>query len=105
MLSFPTELLILALLVVANGLLGMAETAVLSARKTKLRQLASAGDTSAAKALALAEQPARFLALVEFWLTLSGVVAGVLAGSKLAQNVAAWLAEWAGVEPRDQRLS
>jgi putative hemolysin len=94
MLSLPVELTILALLVLANGLLAMAETAVVSARKAKLRQLAAGGDQAAAKALALAEQPARFLALVEFWLTLSGMIAGVLAGAKLVGQAARWLAQW-----------
>jgi putative hemolysin len=75
--------LILALLVLANGLLAMAETAVVSARKTKLRRQADAGDRRAERALALAGQPARFLALVQFWLTLSGMIAGVLGGAKL----------------------
>src|SRR5580692_6147647 len=87
MLSVPAELLILALLVIANGLLAMAETAVLAARKTRLRVLADGGDQGAAKALALAEQPARFLALVQFWLTLSGMIAGVLGGAQLAGQI------------------
>jgi putative hemolysin len=87
MLSFPTELLILALLVLANGLLAMAETAVVSARKTRLRQRAADGKEGAVRALALAEQPARFLALVQFWLTLSGMIAGVLGGARLAGQI------------------
>ena len=99
MLSLPTELLLLALLVLANGVLAMAETAVVSAKKTKLRQLAKQGDEGAASALLLAEHPARFLALVEFWLTLSGMIAGVLAGAKLARQVAEWLARWPELAP------
>jgi putative hemolysin len=91
MLSLPLEFLILGLLVLANGVLAMAETAVVSAKKTKLRKLAAKGDAGAAKALALAEQPARFLALVEFWLTLSGMLAGVLAGAHLATELSAWI--------------
>jgi magnesium and cobalt exporter, CNNM family len=87
MLSFPTELLILALLVLANGLLAMAETAVVSARQARLRQRAAEGGAGAARALALAEQPARFLALVQFWLTLSGMIAGVLGGAQLAGQI------------------
>src|ERR1022692_2574533 len=84
MLSVPVEILIVCLLVLANGLLAMAETAVVSARKARLREFAAKNDTGAAKALALAEQPTRFLALVQFWLTLSGMIAGVLGGAKLA---------------------
>ena len=91
MLSLPLELLILGLLVLANGVLAMAETAIVSAKKTKLRKLAAKGDVGAGTALALAEQPARFLALVEFWLTLSGMLAGVLAGAHLATELSAWI--------------
>ena len=105
MLSLPTELLILALLVLANGILAMAETAVVSARKTRLRKLAAAGDKGAADALHLTEQPARFLALVEFWLTLSGMIAGVLAGAKLAGQVARHLAQWPALAPHAGWLS
>jgi putative hemolysin len=93
MLSFPIELLILGLLVLANGLLAMGETAVVSARKARLRELAvKEGEGGAARALALAEQPARFLALVQFWLTLSGMIAGVIGGAELAGQVAGRLA-------------
>lgn len=84
MLSFPVEFLIVCLLVLANGLLAMAETAVVSARKSKLRELAAKNNAGAAKALELAEHPTRFLALVQFWLTLSGMIAGVLGGAKVA---------------------
>jgi putative hemolysin len=105
MLSVPVELLILAVLVVANGVLAMAETAVVSARKAKLRKLAAKGDARAAHALTLAEQPMRFLALVEFWLTLSGMIAGVMAGAKLANDVAAWLAQWPALAPHAHLLA
>jgi putative hemolysin len=105
MLSLPVELLILALLVVANGVLAMAETAVLSARKAKLQKLARSGNTGAAKALELADQPARFLELVEFWLTLSGMIAGVLAGAQLASQIADWLRRWPAVEGQAGWLS
>ncbi len=99
MLSFPIELLILALLVLANGLLAMAETAVVSARKARLRALASAGDARAGRALALAEQPARFLSLVQFWLTLSGMIAGVIGGAELSGQLAVRLARVAALGP------
>ena len=92
MLSVPTELLIICLLVLANGLLAMAETAVVSARKARLRELAAKNDSGAAKALALAEHPTRFLALVQFWLTLSGMIAGVLGGANLAMQITGELA-------------
>ena len=91
MLSVFSELLILALLVLANALLAMAETAVVAAKKTRLRQLARSGDEGAARALVLADQPTRFLALVQFWLTFSGMIAGVLGGAELAGQISSWL--------------
>jgi putative hemolysin len=93
MLSLPIELLILALLVFANGLLAMAETAVVSSKKTRLRKLVLRGDKEASQALSLAEQPTRFLALVQFWLTLSGTIAGVLGGAGLAEQIQTILVE------------
>ena len=105
MLSVPTELIILALLVLANGLLAMAETAVVAARKTRLKASADAGDRSAAKALALAEQPARFLALVQFWLTLSGMIAGVLGGVELAGQLEEWIARLPALAPAARILA
>ena len=105
MLSLPIELLILAALVLANGVLAMAETAVLSARKVKLKKLAAKGSVAAEHALALAEQPARFLTLVEFWLTLSGMIAGVLAGARLVGQMTAWLTQWPAVTPYADLIS
>jgi putative hemolysin len=99
MLSFTTEIVIICLLVLANGFLAVMETAVVSARKSRLRKLASSGDAGAAKALALAEQPTRFLALVQFWLTLSGMIAGVLGGARIAAQVAEWLAQFPSIAP------
>ncbi|MDB6128145.1 MAG: hypothetical protein JWM35_2041 [Verrucomicrobia bacterium] len=99
MLSVPVELLVIFLLVLANGVLAMAETAVVSARKARLRELAAKNDVGAAKALALADHPTRFLALVQFWLTLSGMIAGVLGGAKLAGQISEEIARVALLAP------
>lgn len=92
MFGLPVEILLICLLVIANGVLAMAETAVVSSRKAKLRRQAEAGNPAARQALTLAANPARFLALVEFWLTLSGMIAGVLGGARLAGPLGEWLA-------------
>ncbi len=80
------ELLILGLLIIANGTLTAAETAVVSARKARLRQSAEAGSEASATALAIAENPGRFLGLVQFWLTLACVVAGMVVVSSVARE-------------------
>ena len=52
------EILVILLLLVANGVFAMTEIAVVSVRKTRLRRLAAAGDGRAQAALELAESPA-----------------------------------------------
>lgn len=95
------EVAILVALVVANGVLSMSEIAVVSSRKARLQQRATAGDKGAAAALRLAEQPDRFLATVQVGITLIGVLAGAYGGATLAQELAARLqtipqvAQWA----------
>jgi putative hemolysin len=59
-----TEILILTLLILANGIFAMSEMAVISARKARLRQRLEEGDRGAAIALSLAEKPTRFLSTV-----------------------------------------
>jgi putative hemolysin len=82
--SITTELLLIGLLLVLNGLLAMAEIAIVSARKSRLRQQADAGDAGAAAALELAEQPTRFLSTVQIGITLVGILAGAFGGATIA---------------------
>ena len=93
------ELLILGLLIVANGILTAAETAVVSARKAKLRRMAEAGGEGARAALAIAEHPGRFLGLVQFWLTVTSVIAGVALVASAAQGFSSWFSRWPAVAP------
>ena len=93
------ELLILGLLIVANGILTAAETAFVSARKEKLRRMAEQGGEGAAAALAIAEHPGRFLGLVQFWLTITSVTAGVALVASTAGDFAQWFSEWPALAP------
>lgn len=93
------ELLVLGLLIVVNGILTAAETAFVSARKAKLKRLADSGSTGAADALAIAEHPGRFLGFVQFSLTLTCVIAGVVVVSSAADGFASWFSRWPGAAP------
>ena len=53
------DLLILFLLLMLNGVFAMAEIAVVSSRKARLKKLADEGSTRASVALALANSRAR----------------------------------------------
>lgn len=86
------EIVLVVLLVLANGVFAMAEIAVVSSRKSRLRMLADGGDARAAAALALASDPNRFLSTVQVGITLVGVFAGAYGGATLAEPLAERLA-------------
>ncbi len=82
------EITIIFLLLIANGVFAMAEIAVVSSRKARLRRLAEQGDSKAAIALELAEAPNRFLSTVQIGITLVGIFAGAFGGARLATKLA-----------------
>ena len=82
------QLSIICFLVLVNGLFAMAEIAVVSSRKGRLKSLSQAGDVRAQTALGLAEAPSRFLSTVQVGITLVGVLAGALGGYKVAEPIA-----------------
>ncbi len=81
------EILIIAVLLLGNGVFAMTEIAVVSARKGRLRSLAAAGDPRAQAALDLMESPNRFFSTVQVGITLVGVLAGAFGGATLAKAV------------------
>jgi putative hemolysin len=87
------ETLIVVLLVATNGLLSAAEIAVISANRSRLRQLVDAGDRRARTALDLAQSPNRFLPAVQVAASLVATLAAVAAGATLVGRLAAWLDE------------
>jgi putative hemolysin len=87
------EIIFLLLLLAANGLFAMAELAVVSSRKSLLRQRANDGDPGAQAALALAESPNRFLSTVQVGITLVGIGAGAFGGATLATKLSLYLAD------------
>jgi len=85
------EIIIIFLLLVANGVFAMSEIAVVAARKIRLQQLADSGNKQAQAALKLAKNPNQFLATVQVGITLVGILAGAFGGATIAENIAAYL--------------
>jgi putative hemolysin len=63
------ELLVILGLIVFNGLLSMAEIAILSSKKSRLENMVKKGSKGAKKALELASRPTRFLSSVQIGIT------------------------------------
>ncbi|MEP2236430.1 MAG: hemolysin family protein [Alteripontixanthobacter sp.] len=93
MTPFPwTDLLIIACLIVLNGVFAMSELAIVSARTANLRMAAKKGSRSAATAIALAADPGKFLSTVQIGITLIGIISGAYSGSSLGGPVGERLA-------------
>lgn len=88
MTAFPwTDVLIIAGLILLNGLFSMSELAIVSARPARLRLLADRGNAGAKTALALAADPGKFLSTVQIGITLVGIIAGAYSGASLGGPV------------------
>lgn len=97
---FPwSDVLIIAGLVLLNGLFAMSELAIVSARTARLRVAAEEGSKGAAVALRLASNPGKFLSSVQIGITLVGIVAGAFSGSRLGEPLGERL-EWLGLPAR-----
>lgn len=81
------EALLVFLLILANGVFAMSEMAVVSARKSRLQQMADKGDLSAVTALDLATNPDRLLSTVQIGITLIGILAGAFGGATIAEQL------------------
>lgn len=92
------ELILVVLLILVNGVLAMAEMAVVSSRRSRIEQMREAGRPGAEAALALLADPTRFLSTVQIGITMVGVLAGAFGGATLGDHLAAAL-EGLGLEP------
>lgn len=87
MINETTEMLIILVLILMNGMLAMSEIAIITARKVRLQQLVEKGITRAAVALELANTPGRFLATAQIGITTIGILAGVYGGATIAASL------------------
>ncbi len=94
-----TEIIIILILIVINGLFSMAEIALVSARKARLEGQAVKGDQQARRALNLANHPERFLSTVQIGITLIGVLTGIYSGDTFKVPLQLWLEKFEFIRP------
>lgn len=100
-----SEILILIILILANGLFSLSEMAVISARKVRLQQRAEEGDKGARTALNLAQHPTRFLSTVQIGITLIGIMSGAFGGATLAEKLAVSIAKFEPLAPYSEAIA
>ena len=84
------EIAILFALICLNGLFAMSEIALVTARKTRMQKLVDEGDSGAAAAIKLGEDPTRFLSTIQIGITSIGVLNGIVGEAALAGPLAQW---------------
>jgi magnesium and cobalt exporter, CNNM family len=87
------ELAIVVALILVNGLLALAELAIVSSRRSRLQALVDREVIGSRRALALATDPGRFLSTVQVGITLVGVLSGAFSGATLGQRLAEWFVD------------
>jgi putative hemolysin len=94
-----TEIVVVLVLLLANGLFAMSEISIVAARKVRLQQRADDGDRMANAALALAQSPTTFLSTVQIGISLVGVLAGAYGGANIAESLQVRLEQIPEVAP------
>lgn len=100
-----TNVAVLFFLILLNGVLALAEAALMSARKARLQGLADDGDKAAQIALELANEPMAFLSTVQIGITLVGILAGAFGEATLAGQLATLLERAPLLAPYSRALS
>jgi putative hemolysin len=98
------EVVVIVVLILANGVFALSEIAVVSSRKARLQHRANEGDAGARAALALAEAPGKFLATVQIGITLVGILAGAFGGATIAEQIADYLENVPALAPYGETI-
>jgi putative hemolysin len=93
------EIVVIFLLIVANGIFALSEMAIVTAQKSRLQDWANKGNRRARIVLELASLSKRFLSTVQIGITVMVILVGALGGTTLAERTAQYFATIPGLEP------
>ena len=85
------QILIIVCLVLMNGFFALAEMALVSVRRTRIKQLVESGDRRAITVQKLLDKPTSFMSTVQIGVTLVGFLASAFAAVSIAKLPATWL--------------
>ncbi len=100
-----SEVIIVLILILINGVFSMAEMALISSRKTRLEMLAKHGDAKAKLALKQADNPTKFLSTVQIGITVIGILTGIFSGESIADGLELYLSSIPLLDPYSHSLS
>src|SRR5690606_15458944 len=98
------EIAVVVILIFANGVFAMSEMSVVSARRSRLQQLANEVSAAAKPALELSNRPDKFLSTVQIGITMIGILAGAFGGATLASKIGGWIETVPALAPYAQAI-
>ncbi|MFZ4861371.1 hemolysin family protein [Sphingobacterium sp. Mn56C] len=99
-----TEVVIILLLILLNGVFSASEIAIVSSRKARLKVL-SENNPGAKKALHLKDEPNQFLSTIQIGITLIGILTGFFSGGSISTYLAEILSALPATAPYAQPLA
>jgi putative hemolysin len=99
------DVALLLFLVFLNALFAMSETALTASRKARLQVMVEAGDSGASHALALHDNPTKWLSVVQIGITSIGLLNGIVGEAAFSTRLANWLRSQIAISDRAAELS
>ncbi|WP_230199714.1 hemolysin family protein [Bacillus andreraoultii] len=103
--SLWISIIIILILIVANGIFSMTEIAIVTSRKARLEKLEEDGNKKAKLALKLAENPNQLLSTIQIGISLIGVVTGAFGGATIARQLSVYLDKIDFLQPYSYQVS
>jgi putative hemolysin len=100
-----TEVLIILLLILLNGIFAMAEIAMVASRKSALVAASKRGGKLAKMALELSRNPGKFLSTAQIGITLIGILLGIYSGEKMEDDFERYLNQFQLLKPYSETLA
>src|SRR4030066_1106244 len=85
--EFWIEVILILLLILANGFFACSEIAIISARKSRIKHLMDSGNKKAEVVNKLQSEPDKFLATVQIGITLVSMLAGAIGGATAIEAI------------------
>ena len=85
--EFGFEVVLILLLILANGFFACSEIAIISARKSRIKHLKESGNKRAEVVHKLQSEPDKFLATVQVGITIVSMLAGAIGGATAIEAI------------------
>jgi putative hemolysin len=99
------DVVLLGFLILLNGMFAMSEMALTASRKARLQVMLEAGEPGVEAAMALHDNPTKFLSTVQIGITSIGILNGIVGEAAFAEPLASWLQRAFEVPARAAALS